>query len=82
MKFITIPFFRAFLFAISIAETEISEASIVIAGKLIFNAMAIQPLPVPRSKICFLSVSFVMIVSTNNSVSGRGIKTDSSTRIS
>ncbi|MCY1185214.1 hypothetical protein D9M73_259730 [compost metagenome] len=75
----------AFFCAVASASFDISVAITVNAGHSSFIEIAMAPLPVPISanfSACFVNSlgSRLIIPSTNSSVSGRGIKTDSSTR--
>ena len=71
------------------ASSLMSQAHTSALGKLFFNATAIQPLPVPISRILnfparpaggeFLFLTSFITQSTSSSVSGRGISTFLST---
>lgn len=70
-------FIRAFSLATVNASADMSQASIVACGSCLLSAMAMQPLPVPRSSMrgCCVACSQT-IQSTSSAVSGRGMSTD------
>ena len=84
MKVIFVLLSIAFSFAKSKASFEISSA-VTFASRLFLSAIAIHPLPVPKSIIfIFLlnsSLAYLIVLSTSNSVSNLGISTLSSTFI-
>ena len=70
--------FVAFVLATFKASFETSTAKICAFGKNLANEIAMQPLPVPISRmlISLLFLLSLIIQSTSSSVSGRGINTE------